>query len=69
MDISSRYEEQISSVQQAISTTNLQTAMNQDAEAVDTLLEGLEESNEAISRAELEKAVTPHKGQNIDITL
>ena len=62
MDISSATQQQISSVRQALRMSSLQKAMNQDAQTVGKLIEGLEETNKAVQRAS-----ESHKGNNIDV--
>ena len=67
--VSEGYQDMSNSVQQAMSMNSLQEAMNQDEEAMETLLEEVEETADAATRQELEQAVSPHLGQNIDTTV
>ena len=62
MNISSVTQQQISSVRQALSMSSMQKSMNQDAQTVGKLIEGMEELNQAI-----EISVQPHKGNNINV--
>ena len=62
MDISSAMQNQIDSVRSAINMSALQTSMNQNGATVSKLLEGLEETTEAVRNASM-----PHRGNNIDI--
>jgi molybdopterin converting factor small subunit len=62
MDINSAIESQINSVRQALGTATLQKAMSQDGATVDKLLEGMQETTEAV-----QKAVEAHRGNNIDV--
>ncbi|MCK8825126.1 putative motility protein [Fuchsiella alkaliacetigena] len=67
--ISEGYQDMSNSVQQAMSMNSLQEAMNQNEETVETLLESVEETADTATRQELEQAVSPHLGQNIDTTV
>ena len=62
MDISSATQQQISSVRQALSMSALQKSMGQDGATVNKLIEGMEETSQAI-----ERSVQPHKGSNINV--
>ncbi len=57
MRISEGIAQNIYSLRQAIGVANMQKAMNQDQQAIDSLVKGMEQS------------VTPNKGANIDIKL
>lgn len=57
MRISEGIAQNIYSLRQAIGVANMQKAMNQDQQAIDSLVKGMEQS------------VTPTKGANIDIKL
>lgn len=64
MSINSAIENQINSVRSAMNMATLQTAMNQNGAAVNKLLEGMEETTEAVKNAQN----TPsHIGNNVDI--
>ena len=62
MDINAAIQNQIASVRQAISMSTLQTAMSQDGATVNKLIEGMEETTEAVHRA-----AGAHRGNNIDV--
>lgn len=64
MDISSAMQSQISSVRQALSMSALQKSMGQDGATVSKLIEGMEETTEAVQRA-----AGPNRGNNIDVTV
>lgn len=64
MNINSAMQSQISSIRQALSTSALQQSMGQDGATVSKLLEGMEETTEAVQQA----AKTP-KGNNIDVSV
>ena len=67
--VSEGYQEMSSSAQQAMAMNSLQEAMNQDEETMEALLENVEETADTATRQELEQAVNPHLGQNIDTTV
>ena len=50
----------LSSVKQAISMANMRNAVNQDAESVDTLLEGMAEQAE-----EIEEQMDANRGKHV----
>lgn len=62
MDISSAMENQIASVRSAINMSAMQKSLNQDGAAVSKLIEGMEETSEAV-----QNAAGPNRGNNIDI--
>ena len=62
MNINSAIQNQISSVRSAISMSTLQTAMSQDGATVNKLIEGMEETSQAVKEVSL-----PHKGNHVDI--
>ena len=62
MDISSAIQNQINSVRSAINMSTLQTAMSQDGSTVNKLIEGMEETSQAVQEASL-----PHLGNNINV--
>ena len=62
MDINSAIQNQIASVRSAISMSTMQTAMSQDGVTVSKLIEGMEETSEAVKNASM-----PHRGNHIDI--
>ncbi|RCW48192.1 hypothetical protein [Halanaerobium sp. MA284_MarDTE_T2] len=51
MNVNSAMQDQIASVQQALSMMSMQKAMGQDAAVVSKLLEGMEENTEAVQQA------------------
>ncbi len=55
--ISSYQVQNIASLKSALNVSMLKRVMNQDAQSVNNLVKSME------------KSVTPHKGQNIDIKL
>jgi hypothetical protein len=64
MNINSAIESQISSIRQALGTATLQKAMSQDGATVNTLIEGMEETTEAVQKVQN----TPsHIGNIIDV--
>lgn len=62
MDISSAMENQIASVKSAINMSTMQKSLNQDGAAVSKLIEGMEETSEAV-----QNTAGPNRGNNIDI--
>jgi len=62
MDISSAMQNQIASVQSAMSMHSLQQSMNQDGATVGKLLEGMEETSQAV-----QEAAGKHRGNNVNI--
>ena len=62
MDISSAMQNQISSVQQAMGMHSLQQSMNQDGATVSKLIEGMEETSQAV-----QKAAGEHRGNNVNV--
>lgn len=65
MEINTMLQQNISSLRQAISISNLKKAMHQDAQSVDTLLQGMQQASAKV----MESSVTPHKGSTIDIRI
>ena len=62
MDISSAMENQIASVRSAINMSAMQKSLGQDGATVNKLIEGMEETSEAV-----QNAAGPNRGNNIDI--
>ncbi|MFW6378181.1 MAG: putative motility protein [Bacillota bacterium] len=62
MNVNSAMQNQINSVRQALSTSALQKSMGQDGTTVNKLLEGMEETTEAV-----QEAAGAHRGNNIDV--
>jgi hypothetical protein len=62
MDINAALQNQIASLQQAVSISTMQKAMNQDGAAVSKLLEGMQENTEMI-----QEAAAPGKGNYVNI--
>ena len=64
MNINSAIESQISSIRQALGTATLQKAMSQDGATVNKLLEGMQETTEAVQKVQNTPA---HIGNSIDV--
>ncbi|MFP4199767.1 MAG: hypothetical protein ACOCXL_00350 [Halanaerobium sp.] len=64
MDISSAMQSQASSVQQALSVSGMRQAMGQSENTVSELVEGMEETSEAVNEA---RVAGPGKGQNVNL--
>ena len=62
MNVSSAMQGQLTSIRQALGMASLQTAMNQNTPTVSKLIEGMEETTEAI-----QQAAQPHRGSNVNI--
>ncbi len=62
MNVSSAMQSQMTSIRQALGMASLQTAMNQNGPTVSKLIEGMEETTEAI-----QQVAQPHRGSNINI--
>ncbi len=62
MEISSAMQGQLTSIRQALGMANLQTAMNKNGATVSKLIEGMEETTQAIQHA-----AQPHRGSNINV--
>lgn len=63
MEINNMLQANITSIRQAMGMVNLRKAMNQDAQSVTMLMEGMQAANAKI----MESSITPHKGSNIDL--
>ncbi len=62
MDISSAMGNQIASVRNAINMSAMEKSLSQDGATVSKLIEGMEETSEAV-----QNAAGPNRGNNIDI--
>lgn len=65
MEINNALQQNISSLRQAIGISVQRKAMNQDAQSVSSLLEGMQ----AASAKAMESSVTPYKGASIDVRI
>jgi len=57
-------QNQIASVQQALSISGMRQAMGQSADQVSKLVEGMQETSQAVQQA---RAAGPGRGQNINL--
>jgi len=57
--------EYLNSLKQALNIATLRKSMNQDAQAVSTLLSDMQNVNSKT----LEHSITPHKGSSIDVSV
>lgn len=62
--ISAALQKQTASVQQALSISGMRKSMGQSADTVSKLVEGMEETSQAVQQA---RAAGPGKGQNINL--
>lgn len=62
--ISAALQNQTASVQQALSISGMRKSMGQSADTVSKLVEGMEETSQAVQQA---RAAGPGKGQNINL--
>lgn len=62
MDVSAAVQQNNASIRQALSMMSLQQAMGKDAQTVNKLIEGMEETTAAVKRA-----AGPDRGNNIDV--
>ena len=62
--VSAAMQNQTASVQQALSITGMRKSMGQSANQVSKLVEGMEETSQAIQQA---RAAGPGKGQNVNL--
>ena len=62
--INAAMQSQIASVQQAINLSGMRQSMNQNASTVSKLVEGMEETSQAVQQA---RAAGPAKGQNVNL--
>jgi hypothetical protein len=65
MEINNIMQNDITSVRQSIGISLIKKSVNQDAQSISALLEGMQAANAKT----LEHSVTPHKGGGIDIRL
>ncbi len=63
MEINNIMQNDITGIRQAIGVSLLKKSMNQDAQSMSALLEGMQAANVKT----LENSVTPHKGGSIDV--
>lgn len=64
MEINNQMQQSISSIRSAIGIETLKKSLSQDAQSMNALLQGFQETNRA-----MEISVTPHKGGYIDISV
>ncbi|PTV99535.1 putative motility protein YjfB-like [Halanaerobium saccharolyticum] len=62
--INAAMQNQIASVQQALSISGMRQAMGQSADQVSKLVEGMQETSQAVQQA---RAAGPGRGQNINL--
>lgn len=62
--VNAAMQNQIASVQQALSISGMRQAMGQSADQVSKLVEGMEETSQAVQEA---GAAGPGRGQNINL--
>ena len=62
--VNAAMQNQIASIQQALSISGMQKSMGQSAEQVSKLVEGMEETSQAVQQA---RAAGPGKGQNVNL--
>jgi hypothetical protein len=65
MEINDMMLQNISSIRHTINLSNLKKAMNQDAQTMAALLDGMQTANAKI----VESSVLPHKGGSIDVRI
>jgi hypothetical protein len=63
MEIDNMLQNDISGIRQALNISLLRKSMNQDAQTMAALLEGMP----AVGTNALERSVTPYKGASIDV--
>lgn len=63
MEINDMMQSDIASLRQALGISILRKSVNQDAQSVAALLEGMP----AVNSNTLERSVTPYKGASIDV--
>jgi len=63
--VSAAMQDQIASIQQALSISGMQKSMGQSADQVSKLVEGMKETSRAVQQT---RAAGPGKGQNINLT-
>jgi methyl-accepting chemotaxis protein len=62
--VNAAMQNQIASVQQALSISGMRKAMGQSADQVSKLVEGMQETSQAVQQA---RAAGPGRGQNINL--
>jgi hypothetical protein len=62
--VNAAMQNQIASIQQALSISGMRKAMGQSADQVSKLVEGMQESSQAVQQA---RAAGPGRGQNINL--
>ncbi|OEG62965.1 MAG: hypothetical protein BHK79_10825 [Halanaerobium sp. MDAL1] len=62
--VNAAMQNQIASVQQALSISGMRQAMGQSADQVSKLVEGMQETSQAVQQA---RAAGPGRGQNINL--
>ncbi len=62
--VNAAMQNQIASIQQALSISGMQKSMGQSADQVSKLVEGMEETSQAVQQA---RVAGPGKGQNINL--
>jgi len=65
MEINNQMQLSIRSIRSAISIETLKRTLYQDAQSMNILLQGFEETN----KKAMEASVTPHKGRYIDFSV
>ena len=62
--VNAAMQNQIASIQQALSISGMQKSMGQSADQVSKLVEGMEETSQAVQQA---RAAGPSRGQNVNL--
>ena len=62
--VNAAMQNQIASVQQALSISGMRKAMGQGADTVSKLVEGMEETSQAVQQA---RTAGPGRGQNVNL--
>ncbi|MFP4021574.1 MAG: hypothetical protein ACOCQA_01485 [bacterium] len=62
--VNAAMQNQVASVQQAMSMSGMQKSMGQSADQVSKLVEGMEETSQAVQQS---RAAGPGKGQNVNL--
>jgi hypothetical protein len=62
--VNAALQNQIASIQQALSISGMQKSMGQSADQVSKLVEGMEETSQAVQQA---RVAGPGKGQNVNL--
>ncbi len=63
MEINRAMVQNISSIRHAISIATLKKTLSQDAQSMNALLQGFQNTNAKI----MESSITPHKGGSVDV--